>query len=1223
MSQTRPGGVFSGLRMGEVIREKVQDGLTGEQREIQYTQCKIVGNGSFGVVFQTKLSPSGEDAAIKRVLQDKRFKNRELQIMRIVRHPNIVELKAFYYSNGERKDEVYLNLVLEYVPETVYRASRYFNKMKTTMPILEVKLYIYQLFRSLAYIHSQGICHRDIKPQNLLLDPATGVLKLCDFGSAKILVENEPNVSYICSRYYRAPELIFGATNYTTKIDVWSTGCVMAELMLGQPLFPGESGIDQLVEIIKVLGTPTRDQIRTMNPNYMEHKFPQIKPHPFNKVFRKASAEAIDLISALLEYTPTQRLSAIDAMCQPFFDELRDPSTRLPDSRHAGGSSRELPSLFDFSRHELSIAPHLNHKLIPPHARARLVAQGLDLDNFSPIRKRRHNDDWEDRRPQRRRHEEPVRVTLRKKVLAVGEGPVFDGPPHERRPDQRPEEQVADIAKLVADNYFDSDLTGEFTSLLLQMIVEQPLKIPFLAAAVLVANSQKPEYTAELIGKILARLQPLIDSGSWREVKLYLRFLGGLQGLWEGDGVFPVLEQLFNKAIELQTNSSDDTLGLELVKIILLTIPYTLASSASTAFTDHANSLIEKTDVIASIPHALEALVDPFPSMEQAASTTSHESALALLQRHMVQESKSDWELSYLPRPWKIYRRDGEEDLLASAQKHPFPALTFPDTLQLGPRSIFPEIYLSVYSDQGLDTVPATTDTSAIVIRDALNDAINNLDFNRVLTARFLVDVDRYFGRHTFVPRGTPFDKLKDVSADRVMWKPEDVVVDAVFAQLFTLPAPEHKLVYYHSVLTETCKLAPQAVAPSLGRAIRFLYRNVERMDLELASRFLDWFAHHLSNFGFTWKWTEWVADLDLPDIEPRKAFILDAIDKEIRLSFAQRIKGTLPEEYKRLITAKKEQDTPDFKFADEQLPFSEQGKEVSQLIRKKATDDEFASVLDKVEADAAALGLDPKAVSTDVLVTAMTYVGSKSLSHFLAIVERSKDRLLSITSGEGGRAIQKQIITSVVSFWQDQRGNGVNIVDKLLNYEIVTPPATIEWILTDNIDGGSLLAAAWAQELVERTCTKVVGRVKQVVAAVRQPGLDEGKRVELQTVVLEAELAKMRSLFALVHDSVAAVQHSEDQLIKTWAAKWLKAWSRRGTVAEAWVREELAKPIPLPPPVEPEKETAMEGVEESDRRVKARLDEDNVVKEGKAEAGADAEMDAEEVNSHINGADV
>jgi glycogen synthase kinase 3 beta len=121
----------------------------------------------------------------------------------------------------KQKDEVYLNLVLEYVPETVYRASRHYVKLKQAMPMLQIKLYMYQLLRSLAYIHSVGICHRDIKPQNLLLNPATGILKLCDFGSAKILVAGEPNVSYICSRYYRAPELIFGATNYTTNIGTY------------------------------------------------------------------------------------------------------------------------------------------------------------------------------------------------------------------------------------------------------------------------------------------------------------------------------------------------------------------------------------------------------------------------------------------------------------------------------------------------------------------------------------------------------------------------------------------------------------------------------------------------------------------------------------------------------------------------------------------------------------------------------------------------------------------------------------------------------------------------------------------------------------------------------------------------------------------------------------------------------------------------------------------
>lgn len=371
-----------------VVTVGATNGKTGKEGQLSYTNCKVVGNGSFGVVFAAKMLATKRDdgteepeaeIAIKKVLQDKRFKNRELQIMRLVAHPNVVDLKAFFYSNGEKKDEVYLNLVLEFVPETVYRASRHYSKLKQPMPMLQVKLYMYQLLRSLAYIHSVGICHRDIKPQNLLLNPATGILKLCDFGSAKILVAGEPNVSYICSRYYRAPELIFGATNYTTNIDIWSTGCVMAELMLGQPLFPGESGIDQLVEIIKVLGTPTREQIKTMNPNYMEHKFPQIKPHPFTKVFRpRTPADAIGLISHLLEYTPTARLTAPEALIHEFFDELRVEGARLPNGR-------DLPALFDFTREELSTRPDLIRRLVPPHAEEELRSRGIDIDDFTPI----------------------------------------------------------------------------------------------------------------------------------------------------------------------------------------------------------------------------------------------------------------------------------------------------------------------------------------------------------------------------------------------------------------------------------------------------------------------------------------------------------------------------------------------------------------------------------------------------------------------------------------------------------------------------------------------------------------------------------------------------------------------------------------------------------------------------------------------------------------------
>lgn len=107
--------------------------------------------------------------------------NRELQIMKDLDHPNVVKLKYFFYSQCE-KDNVYLNLVLEFVPETVYRIARHHQKQKLSIPLIYVQLYMYQLFRALAYIHSIGICHRDIKPQNLLVDPESAVLKLCDFG---------------------------------------------------------------------------------------------------------------------------------------------------------------------------------------------------------------------------------------------------------------------------------------------------------------------------------------------------------------------------------------------------------------------------------------------------------------------------------------------------------------------------------------------------------------------------------------------------------------------------------------------------------------------------------------------------------------------------------------------------------------------------------------------------------------------------------------------------------------------------------------------------------------------------------------------------------------------------------------------------------------------------------------------------------------------------------
>ena len=465
------------------------------------------------------------------------------------------------------------------------------------------------------------------------------------------------------------------------------------------------------------------------------------------------------------------------------------------------------------------------------------------------------------RNPRPRHDAGPPGTRIRRGLLELGEDVV--------RP---PADQAQAVARLIAEHFDDAYVRDVALTVTARLVLEQPFKIPHVAAVVLFARDENTAVARDVVAQAGSQLQEAVDGGKWRDVKLTLRFLACLGRLFAEDGLLPILNQLFERAVDLQTASTEDVLGIELTKIILLTLPYVLAFAGDASVRAGAAALLDKTDVVASTQHDLEALVDPFPTMwEDVERPMTCASIISLLQRQLQDEASRGWPLKCIPRVYDASlqsARKGDEkgeahgapngDVAAACE---FPTITIPANVNAGPTKFFPELFFSIFADQDVETVPPTTHFASTIMRDAVVDTINILDFNRDAVCKFLDRIDRFWATGTFVPKETKFDDICEMYDGPSTWKQEDVCIDAIFGQLFALPAPEHKLVYYHSLITEICKISPPGIAPTLGRAIRFLFRHIGVIDLELSHRYTDWFAHHLSNFEFRWKWAEWYVD--------------------------------------------------------------------------------------------------------------------------------------------------------------------------------------------------------------------------------------------------------------------------------------------------------------------------------------------------------------------------
>jgi len=338
-----------------------------------------VGSGTYGEVFKARDRETEEVVALKRIRLEREDNGvpctalREVSLLKALKHPNIITLRDFVFDTStDECEDCQLQgsgtpcsncLAIQESTNTI-RPSRlylvfelmdcdlkkYMDSCNGPMDPLLVKSLLLQALEGLEFCHARGIMHRDIKPQNLLVS-RDGTLKLCDFGLARAITPPTRRLTHeVVTLWYRAPEILLGSDFYAPPVDVWACGPIFIEMAAKHPLFPGDSEVDQLFRIFRLVGTPNE----TTWPGVMQlpewnERFPKWPRMCFKKLFEKlVGVQGVDLLEKILVYNPNERISARRAVAHPFFHDLtqappQQSDDELPQTPHQNSEDDNTP----------------------------------------------------------------------------------------------------------------------------------------------------------------------------------------------------------------------------------------------------------------------------------------------------------------------------------------------------------------------------------------------------------------------------------------------------------------------------------------------------------------------------------------------------------------------------------------------------------------------------------------------------------------------------------------------------------------------------------------------------------------------------------------------------------------------------------------------------------------------------------------------------------------
>lgn len=589
-------------------------------------------------------------------------------------------------------------------------------------------------------------------------------------------------------------------------------------------------------------------------------------------------------------------------------------------------------------------------------------------------------------------------------------------------------------------------------------------------------------------------------------------------------GTLKPLFSLLADAISKETKPS--VWGDNFLRIILINLPYFIAANNDLGKKDFANEILDQCEIYVRHRKSSITLSNPLSIHDNLS-----EEELDLLYKQLILSRENDFTFPYISQPWKFFESDFVHIVPVSPS---IPEWTFQPTPQQNELPSFKRFF-ELFNNFEIRTTPDASDVAASIFRDISVDVINHLEFNRVEAAQVLTDLDVYFTYKTFALRGTPVNELPNLDPSESRWKAEDIIVEAVLGELLGSQNTTYKPVYYHSLLIECCRIAPKILAPTFGRVIRLMYTMSSDLPLQTLDRFIDWFSHHLSNFNFHWKWNEWIPDVELDDLHPKKVFMRETITRELILSYYTRISDSLPEELRCLLG--EQPSGPNFVYENETHPLYQQSSQIIEALRLHKPLEELDIILQSEE-------IQNSETSAVRLVMSCAYsLGSRSFSHALNVFEKHLNTLKHFSRKSLDSEIE--VVDELFSFWKLQPFNAVMWLDKMLNYSIISITSIIEWLIKQDV---TIWSRSYTWSLVNTTFNKLAARLRRSVSNKEDSSLINEANEEKE-IVTNLLLSALRALISENAENIW-VSHWLNLMLKYVESNFLSV--KKDTIEEA-----------------------------------------------------------------------